>query len=275
MKLEEIPLQESKENEVRLKVEAIGLNRAEVLFREGAYMEPPKLPACLGYEAAGVIDAVGRGVTGFKAGDRVSTVPAFSMNDYGVYGEYVLVPVSALARYPENLTPQQGASIWMQYITAWGALVHYGKVGPGMSVVITAASSSVGLAAIELVKLAGAKSIASTRTSAKKQALLDFGADAVVASEEGDLPAAVKKLTGGKGADIFFDPVAGPFIEKLADAAAPGAQIFEYGSLAGAPTPFPLMAALQKGLIVRGYTLHHIKGTPSSGSEPSSTSTSS
>jgi len=258
LQIEDMPLEQPKKNEVRLKVEAIGLNRAEVMFRTGAYLESPNFPARLGYEAAGVIDAVGPGVTAVKVGDRVSTIPSFSMNSYGVYGETAIVPVHAVARYPDNLSPVEGTSIWMQYLTAWGGVIHYGKPGPGEHVLITAASSSVGLAAIELTKLAGAHPIAVTRTSAKKQALLDFGAAKVIASAEEDLPAVVRQLTNEKGVELIFDPIAGKFVETLAQCAARGAQIIEYGALSYEPTPFPLFLALEKGLSVRGYTLFEI-----------------
>ncbi len=163
---------------MRLKVEAIGLNRAEVGFRSGKYLELPEtFPSTLGYEAAGVIDAIGTGVTGFEIGDRVSTIPAFSMRKYGVYGESVIVPAAAVAHYPATLTPKAGTAIWMQYITAYGSLVEYGQVKAGDFVLITAASSSVGYAAIQIAKAAGAIAIATTRGSAKKQMLLDKGAE--------------------------------------------------------------------------------------------------
>jgi NADPH:quinone reductase-like Zn-dependent oxidoreductase len=262
LQIEELPPEQPKANEVRLRVEAVGLNRAEVMFRMGRYLEPPQLPARLGYEAAGVVDAVGPGVTAFKVGERVSTVPSFSMNSYGVYGETAIVPAQALARYPSNLTPQEAASIWMQYLTAWGGLVHHGRLHSGQHVLLTAASSSVGLAAIELTKLAGAHSIAVTRTAAKKKALHDFGAEQVIASDEENLPATVQKYTDGNGADLVFDPVAGPFLETLAQCCARGAQIIEYGALSLQPTPFPLFLALEKGLTVRGYVMTEITTDP-------------
>ena len=95
LQIEEQPLQEPKAGEVRLKVQAIGLNRAEVMFRRGMYLEQPRLPARLGYEASGMVDAIGPGVSGFRVGERDSTIPAFSVNDYGVYGETAIVPASA------------------------------------------------------------------------------------------------------------------------------------------------------------------------------------
>ncbi|MGL4883229.1 MAG: alcohol dehydrogenase catalytic domain-containing protein, partial [Waterburya sp.] len=172
LQLEELPITEPGKGEVRLKVEAIGLNRAEVMFRKGAYLEEPdSFPSTLGYEAAGVIDAVGEGVTEFKIGDHVSTIPGFSMKNYGVYGESAIAPAAMVAKYPDKLSPQEGTAIWMQYITAYGALVEYGQVKSGDFVLIPAASSSVGSAAIQITKAQGATAIATTRGANKKQTL--------------------------------------------------------------------------------------------------------
>ena len=262
LQIEELPLQEPKAGEVRLRVQAIGLNRAEVMFRRGTYLEQPRLPARIGYEVSGVIDAVGPGVNQFRVGERVSTIPAFSMNEYGVYGESATVPATAVARYPERLSPVEATSIWMQYLTAWGGLIHYGKMKAGDFVLISAASSSVGLAAIELTKLAGAKAIATTRRSDKKQPLLEAGADEVIATEEEDLPKRVAEITDGKGANLIFDPVAGKFLESLAAAAAREALIIEYGALAPEPTPYPLYTALSKALLIRGYILFEFTRNP-------------
>ncbi|MFZ0470092.1 MAG: zinc-dependent alcohol dehydrogenase family protein [Thiogranum sp.] len=258
LKVEDSPLTEPAGGEVRLKVEAIGLNRAEVMYRRGQYLETPELPSRLGYEAAGTVDAVGPGVSGLHVGDRVSTIPSFSMGKYGVYGESAIVPAYAAVPYPDNLTAVEGAAIWMQYLTAFGALTEYGRMDAQDTVLITAASSSVGLAAIQLTKAAGASSIATTRGADKKQFLVDAGADHVIVTDEEDLAERVMAITSGTGASIIFDPVAGPLLESLAAAAAPGATIFEYGALAPAPTPFPLFTALAKGLAVRGYTLFEI-----------------
>lgn len=262
LRIEDLPVQEPKAGEVRIKVAAIGLNRAEVMFRRGEYLEQPKLPARIGYEASGVIEAVGPGVTGFKVGDRVSTIPSFSMNDYGVYGENVVAPVHAAAHYPESLTPIEATSIWMQYLTAWGALIHYAKIKAGDYVLVTAGSSSVGLAALDIAKVERAKVIMTTRRSSKSKALLDAGADFVIATEEEDLPKRVAEITGGKGAQVIFDPIGGKFLEKLAEAASQGAQIIEYGALAEEPTPYPLFTALSKGLVIRAYTLFEINAAP-------------
>jgi len=262
LKLEEAAKQEPKENEVRLRVQATGLNRAELVYMAGHYFEQPKLPSRIGYEAAGVVEAVGPGVDKSLVGKKVATVPGYSMNQYGVLGEEAVVPAAVLGAYPEKLSPAEGAAIWMQYLTAWGALVHLGKVTAGDFALLPAASSSVGLAAIQIVKDAGGKSIAATRTSKKKKDLLELGADYVIATEEEDLPARVKEITGGKGARIIFDPVAGPYVEKLAEAAAPGGIIYEYGGLSGQPTPFPTRASMMKGISMRGYSLMEFRAKP-------------
>ncbi|VAW80529.1 Quinone oxidoreductase [hydrothermal vent metagenome] len=258
LKLEDLPVQVPVGDEIRIAVEAIGLNRAEVMFREGQYLESPEFPSKLGYEASGVIEAVGPDVSDFTVGDRVSTIPAFSMGKYGVYGERVIVPARAAAKYPARLSAVEGASIWMQYITAFGGLIEVGKLAQGMTVVITAASSSVGLAAIQIAKMLGAIVIATTRGKDKRQFLLDAGADHVIVSKDEDLVKRVMDITSGQGANVFFDPVGGPLLETLALAAAPRAIMIEYGALSTSPTPFPLFTALAKGLTIRGYTLFEL-----------------
>lgn len=262
LKLEDVPLAEPGKGEIRMKVEAIGLNRAEIMLRKGQYLETPQLPSRLGYEAAGVIDAVGADVTGLRIGDRVSTIPSFSMSQYGVYGESAIVPAYAAAHYPDKLSAIEAAAIWMQYMTAFGALIEYGGLKKNDSVLITAASSSVGLAAIQIVKAAGGVAIATTRGADKKAFLLEVGADHVIVTDEENLVERGMGLTSGKGARLVFDPVAGPLLEQLAAVTAPGGIIFEYGALAPHPTPFPLFPALAKGLTIRGYTLFEIVKNP-------------
>ncbi len=258
LRVAEAPVAEPGEGEVRIKVAAIGINRAEVMFREGQYHEKPQFPSRLGYEASGTIDALGAGVAGWAVGERVSTIPSFSIGKYGVYGEQAIVPAYAAARYPDRLTPVQGAAIWMPYTTAYGALVEYGGVGEADTALITAASSSVGLAAIQIAKSAGARVIATTRGAEKRDFLLQAGADGVVVTDDVDLADVVMEATDSVGATIIFDPVVGPFLPKLAAAAAPRATIFVYGVLAPADAVFPLFPSLAKGLTFRGYTLMEI-----------------
>ena len=258
LKIEDLPSRELKKGEVRLRVEAIGLNRAESMFYHGIYLEEPTLPSGLGYEAAGVVSEVGPGVDKDWIGKSVSAIPAFSMVKYGMLGDEVIVPVAALGEYPANLSAIEGAAIWMQYITGYGALIEFGHVTAGDFVLIPAASSSVGLAAIQIVKDVGAIAIAATRTSKKRDQLLALGADHVIVTEEENIVLRMHSITGGTGARVIFDPVGGPFVEQLAKTASNNAIIFEYGVLAMQATPFPLLQALAKGLTFRGYTLWEI-----------------
>lgn len=249
--------------EVRIKVKAIGLNRAEAMWREDAYIEPVTFPAGLGYEAVGTIDALGEGVSNFAVGDTVNTIPAFSMNQYGMYGEVVLAPIHAVVPHPPSLSHTEAASIWMMYLTAYGALIEDAKVGPGDTVLIPAASSSVGLAAIQLANRAGATSIALTRSSAKRQQLLDAGAHHVIASEEQEVVAEVLKLTNGQGARIVFDPVGGANLSKLIEAMAFQGTAYVYGALASGPTEIPLLAMIGKMLTLKGHNIWLTSGDPS------------
>jgi NADPH:quinone reductase len=262
LKLEELPLATPGPGEVRIKVAAFGLNRAELLFRQALYLERPKLPSRLGYEASGVVDAVGPDVSEPRVGDRVSTIPAFSMRKYGVYGESCIVPARVAVPYPNRLTLTEGAAIWMAFLTAYGALVEVGKLHRDDTVVISAASSSVGLAAIQITKALGASAVATTRGPFKRSMLMSAGADHVIVTDEENLTRRIKEITGGAGARLIFDAVAGPFLDKLAKAAATGGIVIEYGALALQPTPFPLAEALSKGLTVRGYTLFETTRDP-------------
>lgn len=262
LKIVEEASRQPRQAEVLLQVQAVGLNRAESMFMHGQYLETPKLPAGLGYEAAGTVKAVGPDVDKKWLGKQVATIPAFSMNEYAMLGDEVVAPVAALGEYPAKLSAVEGAAIWMQYLTAYGALIALAHLAKGDFVVIPAASSSVGLAAIQMARAEGAISIATTRKSSKKAELHSLGADHVIATEEEDFVARVKEISGGKGARVTFDPVGGPFLDKLAEASAPGGMIVEYGWLSMQPTPFPLFAALAKGLTFRGYVLMEITSNP-------------
>jgi NADPH:quinone reductase-like Zn-dependent oxidoreductase len=260
--IDDLPAWQPGRGEIKLHVEAVGLNRAEALYMRGQYFEQPTLPSRIGYEAAGTVEDVGPDVDSSWIGKRVATVPGFSQNQYGVLGEEAVVPAECIAEYPASLTFAEGASIWMQYLTAWGALIRIGKVTKGDYVIIPAASSSVGLAAIQLTKDAGGVAIAATRTSEKRYELLALGAEHVIATAEEDLPKRVQEITGGKGARVIFDPVAGPYVETLAQAAAQGGILFIYGGLSQQPTPFPIMSALSRGMWMRGYSLMEFRGNP-------------
>ncbi len=261
LKFENIPERKPSSGEVSLKIKAVGLNRAESMYFHGFYLEKTNLPSGLGYEAVGTVTAVGPDVDASLIGKRFGTIPGFSMNQYPVLAEEAVVPASVLAAVPDSFSATEGAAAWMQYCTAYGALVTFGKVSAGDFVILTAASSSVGLAAVQIVKAEGGVSIATTRTAAKKDQLLALGADHVIVTDEEDLVSRVKDITGGQGACLVFDAVGGDFINTLGQATADGGSIFLYGMLSGEPTPFP-MATFGRRIAMYGYTFNELRNTP-------------
>lgn len=260
LQFEDLEVGEPGAGEVRVRIEAIGLNRAEAAFRSGRYIEKAQLPAHLGYEAAGVVEALGEGVKGFSVGEPVCIIPAYSMNKYGVYAERAIVPALALLKRPAGLGTTECASIWMQYLTAYGALVDISKISANDAVIITAASSSVGIAAIQIANHVGAVPIAVTRTAAKEAQLRKIGAAHVIIAEKQTLEKEVLSITAGKGAKAAFDPIGGPIVASLAAAMAPGGWLILYGNLSGQAqnTPFPFGPSAMKGFVMRGYLVFEI-----------------
>lgn len=260
LKLEQAAPEAPGPGEIRLRVEAIGLNNSEAQLRRGEYpMLKASFPSRIGRECAGLVEAIGPDVTAWKPGDLVSTIPAFDVQRHGVYGEWCLVPAGAAVVAPPRLTRLQAAAIWQQYLTAYGPLVEYSRLAPGQAVLIMAGASSVGLGAIQIARLLGATVLATTRTASKRAVMERAGAQHVIIMEDGlDLAEAVRQATGGRGFDVAFDPIAGPGLADLAEAAAPEAQIYLYGQLSLEPAPFPLLPVLRKGLTIRGYTLWEI-----------------
>src|SRR5580693_4822590 len=248
-------------NEVRIKVKAIGINRAEAMWRVDDYIEPvKKFPASLGYEAAGSVDAVGKDVSGFAVGDYVNVIPSVSMNDYGTYGEVILVPDHAVVTQPKALSFTEAASIWMMFVTAYGALIEDAKVTKGDFVLIPGASSSVGLAAIQIANYAGATTIALTRTSTKKKQLHEAGAAHVIATQEQDMVAEVMRITNGNGARVAFDPVGGPDFPKLISALTDQGIAYIYGALSEGDTLIPVLEMIPKMPTVKGYSIRLVTG---------------
>jgi NADPH:quinone reductase-like Zn-dependent oxidoreductase len=239
--------------EVRLNIRAIGLNRTEITLRSGRSPSKPSLPTSIGWEAAGVIDEVGEGVDGWRPGDRVALVPAYSAAQYALYSDVANVPSRSLVAVPNSQTFEQAAATWAAFGTAWAGLISLGNLKAGQTVLISAASSSVGLAAIQTAIRAGARPIALTRTSQKSDELRAHGAAAVLAVEEVDVVQQVKELTGGTGAELVFDPVGGAGFSKLAEATATGGTLILYGALSAEPAVMPPFQVFARDLTIRGF----------------------
>lgn len=248
--------------EVRYRVHAIGLNRADLLYMQGEHYTPTVLPTRIGYEACGVVDAVGAGVTDFKVGDRVSALPHGDVK-YCVGGEFAITPAHFLSAWPDGFTAAEAAATWMQYLTAYYPLKETAQLGPGDAILITAASSSAGLGAIQLSKLLGAKVIASTRTHEKRDFLLAAGADHVVATSDGDLAGQLLACTNNKGVRVVYDAVAGSFMNEYAGALASKARIFVYGMMGGSPTvECNILPLVRAGAIIEPYSLINVLREP-------------
>jgi NADPH:quinone reductase-like Zn-dependent oxidoreductase len=167
-----------------------------------------------------------------------------------------------VTHHPKSLSWEEAAAVWMQYVTACGALIDIARLTKGDTLLIPAASSSVGLAAIQIANKVGAVPVALTRGQSKRKALLDAGAAHVIVSDEQDLVKEVLHITGGKGARVVFDPVGGPTLNKLIQATSQLGIVFLYGALSTEPTPLPLFDLLARWATIRGYVMMEITSDP-------------
>jgi len=258
LRLDEIEVRPPAKGEVRINVRALGLNRAETLFRSGLYIEDAEMPSGLGLEAAGTIETVGPDVIGYSVGDRVAVIPPVSMKQWPVHGELVNVPAALVVPIPQGQRYDQAAATWMAFLTAFGALRNVAALTVAEHVMITAASSSVGLAAIQLARSFGAIPIAITRSARKRDALLAAGADQVIASDDCDVAEAIMRLTNSQGARVIFDAVGGKLIPKLVSATAKGGIIINYGALDPDTSDLPPASLLARSVTLRGYVVHEL-----------------
>lgn len=256
LRLEEIAVDNPGPGEVRLAIEAIGVNRAEAAMRGGHYIMTPTLPARIGSEASALVTAIGEGVTGWSVGDRVCTLPVPVSERYATYASETLYPANRLIARPSGLDAVQSAASWVAFMTAWGGLVEQAAITADDTVVITAASSSVGLAALQVAREAGATVIATTRGTDKAAQLAAFHAGAVIASDEQEVAAEILRLTENRGASLIFDPVSGPFAERLAEALAESGTLMIYGGLSKQPVTFPRQLAIRRNLTMRGFNFN-------------------
>jgi len=261
LRLDELPLRDPLADEVRIRVQAFGMNYGDLDLMEDNYPFLLERPSLFGDEAAGVVDALGPEATNFAIGDRVDTLPWMNKG-YGVNGEYAFIPQDYVVRRPENMSPEQGAAIWVQYLTAYYAIYTAAKIQADDFVLNCAASSSAGIGATQLAKLAGATVIGTSRTFANKDFLLETGCDHVIATQDEDVSARISEITGGKGARIIYDPVGGPLTEQYADGLANNAIIFLYGSMADQPTVVPINEMIRYSAILQPHSVYQYIDDP-------------
>jgi len=257
LSLEQFPDEEPAPGEVRLCVEAFALNWGDMDLMEDRYSYSfSSFPARIGMEAAGIVDAVGPGVEDIEVGERYSTLPHFYDNR-GASAESLIVKARYLTKAPTGLSAVESASIWMQYLTAYYPVVELAKAAPGRVILVTAATSTAGTAALEIGRQFGATMIGTTRFEYNRPYLEDAGADHVVltgSANEG-LAEELLKITDGHGIDAAFDAIGGGLMNHYVGALAKNARIFFYGMLDSTFPQIPYAALFQSNALFQAYSL--------------------
>ncbi|MFO0739486.1 MAG: NADPH:quinone oxidoreductase family protein [Labilithrix sp.] len=245
--VDELPEPTPGAGEVLIDVRAAGLNFPDVLLSYGKYQFRPEPPFILGGEAAGVVKAVGDGVTSVKPGDRVATWMI-----HGTFAERIVVPELACVKVPEAISFETAAATLLTYATTYHALVDRAAMKPGETLLVLGAAGGVGIAAVELGKALGGKVIACASTDEKVAFCKEHGADAGINYAKEDLKARAKELTNGNGADVVYDPVGGAFSEAALRSIAWEGRFLVVGFAAGEIPKIPLNLALLKGCQICG-----------------------
>ncbi|MEW7291770.1 NADPH:quinone oxidoreductase family protein [Aquimarina sp. 2304DJ70-9] len=247
LSLEDIKNPEPKENEVLVEVKACGVNFPDTLIIQGLYQFKPELPFTPGSDIAGVVKEVGERISHLKPGDEV-----FGFVMHGGYAEEVIVPGNACFKKPPMMNYPIAASFMMAYGTSYHALKDRARLKEEETLLVLGASGGVGLAAVELGKLMGAKVIAAASTDEKLQLCKEFGADEVINYSTEDLKSRIKELTDGKGVDVVYDPVGGDYSEAAIRGMAWEGRYLVVGFAAGDIPKIPLNLALLKGCAIVG-----------------------
>lgn len=245
--LKEVPAPAPGPKEVRVRLKACGVNFPDTLIIQGKYQFKPELPFTPGSDIAGVIDAVGEGVRGHKVGDRV-----FGFVQTGGFAEQVVAPARNVFPKPSGMEDAVAASFLMAYGTSYHALKDRASLKEGETLVVLGASGGVGLAAVELGKLMGARVIACASTPEKLDLCREYGADETINYTTEDLKARIKELTGKDGADVIYDPVGGDYSEAALRTMGWNGRYLVVGFAAGDIPKIPLNLMLLKSCQVVG-----------------------
>ena len=230
LKLELSGVSQLKPNEVLLRVESIGLNQADLLYLKGEHTTETVLPSRIGSEATGVVIEYGSKVTGLAVGQQVSSIP-FQTSEYGVLGEFAVVPSDYITPAFPTLSSCENSAVWMQYMTAYFPFCELSNLSRGDTVLITAAASSAGIGAVQLAKYLGYKVVATTRSEEKIEFLRSLGAEAVVLSQGQNFEKVMLDISKGQGVKLAYDCVGGKMINNYVLGMAKGSQLFHYGAL--------------------------------------------
>lgn len=255
--------------EVRVRVRAAGINFADILARIGLYPDAPKPPVVVGYEVAGVVDAVGEGVTSLHEGDRVVALTRF-----GGYADSVVVPAYQAYRFPDRLSDAEAAAVPVTYLTAAIALYRMAAVSSGETVLVHNAGGGLGIAATQLARLRRA-TVIGTASAAKHDALRSFGVDFTIDYRTADVASEVSRVTRGRGVDVILDPIGGSSFGRSYRMLAPLGRLVMLGisSMSGerrnaltvlrawwAMKPFQPLSLINRNRGVFGLNLGHLWG---------------
>jgi synaptic vesicle membrane protein VAT-1 len=247
LQVREAPDPDAGPGEVRIRVKAAGINFADLMARVGLYPDAPKIPCVVGYEASGVIDQIGAGVTAFAVGDRV-----FGMPRFGGYTDTLVISAAQTYKVPETMSFEEAAAFPVVYLTAYNMMIFTGALRPGSSVLIHSAAGGVGLAAIELAKTRGCV-IFGTASPSKHGFLREQGCQHPIDSG-GDYVAAVRAVTGDAGVDLILDPVGGKSWGEGYDLLGPCGRLVAFGlSAASSGKKRSLIHAVMQVLKVRKF----------------------
>jgi len=256
LKLGDAPKPEPRPKWVSIKVHAAGINFADTLFRQGQYLMKPNLPDSPGLEAAGVVEAVGEGVTHVKPGMRVTAIGTKT------YAEYCTVSGAQVIPLPEHVSFEEGAAFPIQTLTAYHMLHTSHQTTPGQTVLVHSAAGGVGIVAVQIAKAAGARVIGTVSSNSKFDLVKQYGADEVINYEAQDFAEEVLRLTNKRGADLILDAVGKPTLEKGLRCLAPFGHLILYGRAGGVPDPINPMSLFQKSTKVSGFVLYTVSSMP-------------
>lgn len=243
----DINIGQPKSGEVRVSIKACSVNFPDTLIIQGLYQFKPPLPFTPGNDIAGIVSEVGPDVTHLKAGDAV-----FGFTMQGGFAEEAIVPANQIFPKPDGIDFPVAASFLLAYGTSYHALKDRAKLQAGETLVVLGASGGVGLAAVALGKLMGARVIAAASTDDKLALCVANGADETINYEKEDLKKRIKELTDGKGADVIYDPVGGHYSEAALRATAWEGRFLVIGFAAGDIPKIPLNLTLLKGCQIVG-----------------------
>jgi NADPH2:quinone reductase len=243
-------------NRVLVRIHAIGVNFADTVLRRGAYLAQPKLPETPGFEAAGVVVEAGEQADSTLIGKRVVVLGE------RCYAEYVTALPSQLIGLPDDVSFEQGAAFPVQALTAYHMLYTADHVAPGRTVLVHAAAGGVGLLAVQMAKLGGARVIGTTSSMEKAKVVQDAGADEIILYTQTDFAERVAELAGHRGVDIVLDSVGKATVQGSLASLAPFGHLISYGSASGRPDPFDIGSLYARSLKVSAFWLFTVTRTP-------------